>query len=77
MKCSRYAIYCPSNYGPTFGGGHDFHISDNSNTNKDSYSNLGYSYSHPDYAYGSEEAKSFLTGTYNFQVSEIEVYTKN
>jgi hypothetical protein len=79
MKCSQcqYAIYCYNSYGPTFGHGHDFYISDNSNINTDSYSNLGHSYSHPDYAYGSNEARSFLAGSYNFQVSEIEVYTKN
>ena len=79
MKCPecQNTIYCHIGYGPTFGGGHDFHISDNSNTNTNSYSNLGHSYSHPDYAAGSNEAKSFLAGSNNFQVSEIEVYTKN
>jgi len=79
MKCSscQYAIDCHSSYGPRFGGGADFYISDNSNTNTISYSNLDHSYSHPDYAYESEEAKSFLAGSYDFQVSEIEVYTKN
>ena len=25
------AIYCYSSYGPTFGGGHDLHVADNSN----------------------------------------------
>jgi len=64
------------NYGPTFGSGHDFYIADKSNTNTSSSSNLGSSYIHPDYAYGSNEARSFLAGSYNFQVSDIEVYTK-
>jgi hypothetical protein len=72
----NYGIFCFSLYGPTFGGGHDLHIANQSNTNSDSYSNLGYSYTHPDYAHGSNEAKSFLAGSFNFQVSEIEVYTK-
>jgi len=77
MKCSQnHGIYCNSSYGPTFGGGHDLHIDDKSNTNTSSYSNLCHSYTHPDYAYGSNEAKSFLAGSYNFQVSEIEVYVK-
>jgi hypothetical protein len=77
MKCSQnHGIYCNSSYGPTFGGGHDLHIDDRSNTNTSSYSDLGYSYSHPDYAYRSNEAKSFLAGSYNFQVTEIEVYAK-
>jgi hypothetical protein len=77
MKWSQnYGIYCSNYYGPTFGGGFDLNIADKSNSNTTSYSNLGNSYVHPDYAYGSNEAKSFLVGSYNFQVSEIEVYTK-
>ena len=32
-----YAIYCNSNYGPTFGRGHDIHVSDNSDQNMGSY----------------------------------------
>ena len=77
MKWSlNYAIYCHSSYGPTFGGGHDFYIAGKSNLNATSYSNLVHSYTHPDYAYGSNEAKSFLAGSYNFQLIEIEVYTK-
>jgi hypothetical protein len=77
INWSRYnGIRCENIYGATFGGGHDFHIADKSNTNTISYSNLGCSYTHSDYAFGSNEAKSFLAGSYNFQVSEIEVYTK-
>ncbi len=38
------AIYTYYNFGPTFGGGHDFRVCDNSNTNEGSYSNLGSSY---------------------------------
>jgi hypothetical protein len=77
IKCSNdFAIYCQINYGPTFGRGHDFRIADYSNTNSDSYSYLGSSYVHPDHNKGSNEAKSFLAGSFYFQVSEIEVYTK-
>jgi len=54
----------------------DLHIADKSNININSFSNLGHSYTHPDFVYGSNEARSFLAGSYNFQVSEIEVYTK-
>ena len=68
-------IFCSISYGPTFGG-YDFKIVDSSNTNGYSYSNLGHSYTHPDYRFETNEAKSFLAGSYNFQVSEIEVYTK-
>ena len=56
----------------------DYAKGSNKTTNNysNNYSNLGNSYKHPDYAYGSNEAKSFLAGSYEFQVSEIEVYTK-
>jgi len=68
-------INCGKSYCPTFGNT-DLYIADKSNTNKISYSNLGHSYIHPDYRFETNEAKSFLAGSYNFQVSEIEVFTK-
>jgi len=68
------AIGCAESYGPVFGI--DLMIADKSNTNTASSSDLGSSYIHPDYTKGSNEAKSFLAGSMNFQVSEIEVYTK-
>ena len=34
------------------------------------YSNLGFTYKHPHYSYGSMEAKCFLAGAYNFQTIE-------
>ena len=71
------SIQCNSSYGPTFGGGHDIYVSDQANSNSLSYSNLGYNYKHPLYSYNTNEAKSFLAGSYNFQVSEIEVYARN
>jgi hypothetical protein len=74
IKWSQNGIFCNSSHGPLFGG--DIVITDKSNTNTNSSSNLGHSYIHPDYANGSNEARSFLAGSYNFQVSEIEVYTK-
>jgi hypothetical protein len=77
MKLSRsYGICCVSNYGPTFGGGHDLSIADKSNENLDSYSFLGTSYIHEDFNKGSNEAQSFLAGSIKFKVLEIEVYTK-
>jgi hypothetical protein len=42
----------------------------------DSYSNLGKCYKHPQYAQGTSEAKTFLAGSYKFQLDEIEVYQK-
>ena len=58
----------------TFGGGHDLYISDDCNTNN-SYSDLGHSYESPNgYAYGSNEARNYLAGSFNFTVNEIEVF---
>jgi hypothetical protein len=37
---------------------------------------LGYTYKNPQYAYGTDEAKTFLAGSYNFQLDEIDVYQK-
>ena len=34
------------------------------------------SFTHQNYRLQTDKAKSFLAGSYNFQVSEIEVYTK-
>ncbi|KAL9651477.1 hypothetical protein ABK040_001424 [Willaertia magna] len=62
------AIYCNSNYGPTFGGA-DLCIRDNCNSNNNSSSNLGNTY-------GINVSYKDLTGTYNFTVQEIEVFTK-
>ena len=42
----------------------------------DSYSNLGFIYKHPQYAYETNEAESFLAGSHEFQLAEIEVYQK-
>ncbi len=77
IKCTgNDAIFSSSDYGIIFGDGHTIYISENSNENTKSCSSFGSSYIHPDYASGSNEAKSFLAGSSNFQVIEIEVYTK-
>ncbi len=65
--------------GPIFGGMEgesDLVIGDNSNLKLDGFSNFGHYYIHPDYAYNTVKACSFLAGSKEFQVSEIEVYTK-
>ena len=72
----EYAIGCHSEYGPIFGGGHDICIANNANTTTDSFSYLGYSYKHPQYEYETNEAQTFLAGSFNFQLDEIEVYEK-
>jgi hypothetical protein len=66
------SIYSQSNYGPTFGGGADLHICNYANSTKGSYSNLGHSYQHPQ----PSEGRSYLAGSPEFQLSEIEVYQK-
>ena len=62
------AIWCSSWHGLIFGAGHDILIASDSNSNKESYSNLGPSYDHAD--------PSILAGSYNFQTLEIEVFTE-
>ena len=70
----KYAIYCYSVCGPTFGD--DIVIENNANTTMDSFSNLGRSYKHLQYAFGTNEAQSFLAGSFWFQLDEIEVFQR-
>ena len=69
---NKYSTFNHSDFGPSFGN--DIIIKNNSNINEDSYSKLGYCYSHPMYAFNTNEAKTFLAGSYNFSTNEIEVY---
>jgi hypothetical protein len=55
---------------------HDSTYTIHANTTTNIYSDLGFSYSHPQYAKGTNEAPTFLAGTYQFQLDEIEVYEK-
>jgi hypothetical protein len=71
----QHAIHCNSDDGPTFGG-HDIKIANNANTTRDSWSNLGFIYRHPQYANGTSEASTFLAGSHKFLLDEIEVYQK-
>ena len=57
---SSHSVYDDASYGPTFGHGHDLHIS---NMNRNSYVNLGYDYTDP-----------FLTGNRHFTANEIETF---
>ena len=71
----RYSIYDDGSYGPAFGGGIDICIYSYASSNRNSYSNLGYTYSPPSgYSYGSTFAKSFLAGTYKFTPEEAETF---
>ena len=73
------AVYAINGNGPTFGNGQDFYIADQSNSNTNSFSQLGNTYQLPfsNMTYGSTAAKSFLAGSYNFQTIEIEVFSIN
>jgi len=44
-----YSMYRNSNYGPTFGGGHDLYIVNNALSSTSSYTNGGHSYDFPGY----------------------------
>ena len=63
----RYSIYDNRSRGPTFGGGHDIYISNYASSNRNSYSNLGYTYS-------STFAGTFLAGSKNFIPDEVETF---
>ena len=74
-RYSQYAIYCGSSYGPIFGGGNDLRISDNANSNTNSYTKFGYTYQPPSgYSYGSSNTYALLAGSYYFRPSEVEVF---
>ena len=74
-KNHQHAIYSHPSYGPTFGGGHDLHISNDSHTNQQSYTNFGHTYQPPaGYVYGTPQTKSLLAGSYKFTPTEIEVF---
>lgn len=74
----NFATYSYSTYGPTFGGGFDLYICSEANKYNSSYSNLGHTYNPPVGAsYGSTKAKNFLAGSYNFILTDLEVFTLN
>jgi hypothetical protein len=70
----QFAIRCNPEYCPTFGA--DIYVANTANTTMDNYSNLGLTYSHPQYAHGASEAQTFLAEPYNFQLDKIEVFQK-
>jgi hypothetical protein len=62
-------------YGPIFGNGPDFLISDKSNINIGSYTYLGETYHYPN---RNKDRESFLAGSFNeWLTTEIEVYQIN
>lgn len=73
------ALFCCAEEGPRFGGRADLLVCNNSNEGTNIYnsSNLGNTYKHPEYAYGTKKAKSFLSGEKYLKTVDIEVYTKD
>ena len=59
---------CDSEYGPTFGNGHDLHISGNADRNNNSHSYLG------TYSFPARKEDTFFTGAPNFTVLNYEVF---
>ena len=71
----RNSIYDQRSYGPTFGGGYDIYTSNYASSNRNSYSNLGWTYSPPSgYSYSSTFAGTFLAGSYSFTPDEVEAF---
>jgi hypothetical protein len=68
------AICCSGECGPTFGAGPDLYIQSHGNTGEHNFSNLGRTYANANYRYGASESKLLMTGTYKFQVDEVEVF---
>jgi hypothetical protein len=68
---NQKAMYCDSSYGPIFGCGHDIVVYDSADTNSNSNTNLGNTYTLPD---GIEDKKTFFTGAHKFQAKDVEVY---
>jgi len=65
------SIFCHSTYGPTFGSGHDIYICNNSNSTTNNCS----SYFPGSYQDSTGRGQATFTGAFNFQTSEIEVYS--
>jgi hypothetical protein len=63
------AVNHTSSYGPTFGGGHDIHLANASNSNKSSYSNFPTAYTDT-----TGKGNATFTGARNFTTSDIEVF---
>jgi len=74
VKSSLNAVCHFTNYGPTFGGGHDLHVSSLSNTNRESYMKFGF-YEFPNGISGTEGGKFIVGGSDNkFQTVEVEMF---
>ena len=71
----KHSIYDDPSSRPTFGGGNDIYISNYASSNRNSYSELGHTYSPPSgYSYTSTFAQTFLAGSFTFTPHEIETF---
>jgi hypothetical protein len=70
QRKQAYTIYPRDTYGPTFGDGHDIHVSDECHSSTGSYTRLGSAYTNDS---GISESQVF-TGDRHFTVEEIEVF---
>lgn len=68
------SIHCDPSFGPCFGGGPDFRISDACDSNENSLSRLGSSFTNDDLKKTPDLASTILADGETFQVSEIEVF---
>ncbi len=76
LKCiNKETAYYKSNKKLCCFGLSDLAIHHQAHKNLLSTSNLGWNYEHPKYKRGSLEAQSFLAGSNNFQIKELEVYS--
>ena len=69
-------VYMGYGHGPTWGSGHDLHISDNSNGNTGSNTHCGLSYQCP-FGNCREQCGVFMhgSGNHHFTVQDIEIFT--
>ena len=73
VKRWPYAIYRYSRNDPKFGGGHNIYISSNTNSNTNSYTDLGEN-SYYSLHSGVKNSYTILAGTRNFSPDEVEVF---
>jgi hypothetical protein len=67
-----YAQYNSSNYGPTFGGGHDWYVN---SSMTGGHCNLGHTYACQSGSYGSTTCRNDFCGNYSsWTITELEVW---
>ena len=78
IKSSHYssAIYTWSGYGPTFGAGHDLHISGNAGNNSYPYTSCGSTYPLPPGYSSYHSSCQFYAGSYHFTPTDVEVFNE-